>query len=300
MSARVSVVVPAWQARETAERFGALMAAQTLPRDAFEVILVDDGSTDGTAEAARRAGIDHVISLPERSGPYVARNTGVAAASAPILAFTDVDCEPAADWLERGLGRLADPAVDVLGGAIEVPLGDRPSRTTLLDVCNFVDQERAVSRGYSLGGNTWVRREVFDRVGGFNENLQSGGDQEFTRRAVAAGAALAYAADAVVVHEPYRRARGLARKARRIGFGAAQHHRYAGGSMAGRPLICNRPGYYLPYRKLHGADRLERLGYPLGRRERLTLLAAAYVLVQMPMVLGNLEGAITAGRRPRR
>lgn len=287
----VSVIVPFRNAVGELEPFVAAIDRQTEPPGAFELLLVDDASEDGSASAARQLGA-RVLELERHAGPYVARNAGAALARGRVLAFTDVDCEPAADWVERGLAAFADARVDLVAGHIEVPLGDRPSLATLLDVANFVDQERCVEKGFALGGNLWVRRSVFEGIGRFNEQLLSGGDQEFTRRAVAAGTPIVYAADVRVSHPPYTRGRELARKARRIGFGAAQHRSHATGPLRERSLLCNRPRHYIPRRKLHGLDRLERAGYRPRALRRAALLVWSYAFLQLPMVAGNLEGTL--------
>src|SRR5205823_3162308 len=79
-----------------AAALGGLAAQQPTP--AGEVVVVDDASTDATAATARDAGA-RVVRLERAGGPAAARNAGVAATSAPLLAFTDADCEPAPGWL---------------------------------------------------------------------------------------------------------------------------------------------------------------------------------------------------------
>ena len=108
MAVRVSVVVAT---HNRAERLGLLLASlskQTLAPEAFEVIAVDDGSSDETAEMLARARVDSPITLRaihhvESAGPAVRRDEGWRAAWAPLVAFTDDDCE--ASRLARGPGR---------------------------------------------------------------------------------------------------------------------------------------------------------------------------------------------------
>src|SRR3954462_13174862 len=97
---RVSIVIPARDAEAMIGRTAAAALAQEVDGE-FEVIVVDDGSSDATAQAARAAGA-RVVSArggdPEPgkpAGPADARNAGVAAARAPLIAFTDADCVPA-------------------------------------------------------------------------------------------------------------------------------------------------------------------------------------------------------------
>jgi glycosyltransferase involved in cell wall biosynthesis len=120
------------------------LAAQTLPAHAVEVVVVDDASTDGTAALVAADRSARLVRLPRRAGSYAARNHGAAVARAPVLAFTDADCRPAPDWLERGLVALRD--ADLVAGAVELPLGPRPTLAAALDVACGLDQARYVAR----------------------------------------------------------------------------------------------------------------------------------------------------------
>src|SRR6266545_1529120 len=106
---KVSVIVAARNAEMTLPGCLAALDAQQFPRADFEVIVVDDGSTDRTAEAACAAGAS-VISIPS-SGPAAARNRGAAIASGELLVFTDADCAPDPGWLRALVSPFEDPEV---------------------------------------------------------------------------------------------------------------------------------------------------------------------------------------------
>jgi glycosyltransferase involved in cell wall biosynthesis len=197
----VSVIVPARDAAGTIGRALEALAAQDLDGP-FEVVVVDDGSGDATVRIARAAaGPVRVLEEPRR-GTADARNSGAAAARAPVLAFTDADCFPAPGWLRAGLAALA--SADLVQGRVQPPPGEPLGP---FDRTVWVDAER----GFYETANLFVTRELFDRVGGFEDWLETGGekllaeDVWFGWRCVRAGAGTRFAPDALVHHAIFPR-----------------------------------------------------------------------------------------------
>jgi GT2 family glycosyltransferase len=192
------VVVATYQRRDLLARCLEGLDAQVLDDGAFEVIVVDDGSTDGTGallEAWASRGPDrHAVLLEHNVGAAAARNAGVARASAPIVAITDDDCVPSPRWLAHGLAAMAAPDVAVVQGAThpdpDVPLGSWPRTqqieelTWLFETCNI-----------------FYRRDALLAAGGFDEGLRwFGEDTTAGWRVLRAGGRATFAADAEVVH----------------------------------------------------------------------------------------------------
>src|SRR5919198_4461592 len=128
----VTVVIPT---RDRATRLAAALDAlrgQTLAPERFETVVVDDGSSDGTAGVIERAtdGGHAVRALRlAGDGPAAARNAGWRAASSPLIAFTDDDCEPTATWLES----IARAAAANPGAVIQGPTTPIPREAELLN-----------------------------------------------------------------------------------------------------------------------------------------------------------------------
>lgn len=198
----VSVIVPARNAAGTlAETLGALAAQETELE--FEVIVVDNASDDGTGEvAAAGDGAVRVIRQQRMTGAGEARNTGAAQATAPLLAFTDADCVPAPDWLERGARALAQS--DLIQGAV------RPDGRVMpepFDRSLWVAGE-ALYETASL----FIRRDLFERLEGFEDWLGDAHGRPIAEdvwlgwRARRTGARTSFCADALVHHAVVRRA----------------------------------------------------------------------------------------------
>ena len=190
---KVSVIVPARNAAATLGRTLAALAQQTLDHEA---IVVDDASTDETAAIAGRYGVTVIAAGGD--GPSRARNLGAAAAGGDWLAFTDADCFPRPDWLAAATAMEAD----VVQGPVVPEREPGPF-------------ERTVSLAHPSPlyetANLVVRREWFDRVGGFEAWLlplaskELGEDVWLGWRLRRAGARLAWAPDAIVEHAVFDR-----------------------------------------------------------------------------------------------
>lgn len=290
---RVSVLVAARNAERSMPGLLDRLERQTLPREAYEVVIVDDHSDDGTAAVIDASAIAKLVQMPARGGAYVARNAGLEHTSAPVVAVTDADCLPSETWLEEGLEGLERQEADLLGGHLEVPLRAKPSMAELVDFVRYLDQRRAFEEaGFLATANIFIRRHVFEAVGSFNDRVISGGDREFSLRAAAGGFKVAYSPRAVVVHEPRLTARGLIRKAYRIGYGRGQVEHHGHESARGLPVIWRRPGAYIPGALLgrapvYGIDRLAEKGVHPDALTRRRIALTEWLCVQLPMVAGN-------------
>lgn len=217
---QVAVVIPVWNGEAVLGRCLDALARQTVPRDAFQIIVVDNGSSDATPDIARRYP-DVELLEEKRPGSYAARNLAIGQVRAPIIAFTDADCEPAPDWLEQVLhAAAANPGFGVLAGKIE--LFDEIAQEREV----FGDYERLFSfpQAHAARGNcataNWASETALLReLGGFDAGLKSGGDRQMALRIKDAGYPLVYVPGMVVRH-PVRASRAeLVHKRRRLSGG---------------------------------------------------------------------------------
>jgi glycosyltransferase involved in cell wall biosynthesis len=192
----VSVIVPA---RNAAGTIGETLAALTRQDvgEPYEVVVVDDGSDDETAAIAGRAGGAVRVVRSEGRGPGPARNTGVTASTSPVLAFTDADCVPTPGWLQAGMAALRES--DLVQGRVEPDPG---AQLGPFDHTVWVAGES----GLYETANLFVRRELFERLGGFEDFLGArigkplAEDLWLGWRARRAGARTAFSSEALVHH----------------------------------------------------------------------------------------------------
>jgi len=208
----VGIVVPA---RDVSATIGLLLddlAAQS--PEGVRVVVVDDASTDGTGDLVEaRAAELPWLSLVRGTGagPATARNLGAGAVNGGWLAFVDADVRLDPDWLRAGMAATGREDADVLEGVVVPRGGD--DRGLVLHTASSSGGEVFVT------ANLWVRREMFDRVGGFDASYRVPWreDTDLGWRLLAAGARAGVAPDVVVFHPHARRpVRALFREGARL------------------------------------------------------------------------------------
>jgi len=209
----VSVVVPTFNRAGRLMRLIDALARQDAPGIAFEVLVVDNASSDATAilvgAAAKRD--PRIVYIHEpRQGASHARNAGIARATGDIVAFVDDDVVPARDWV-RALKNVFDahPEVDCVGGRVEgawptyVPrwVTRRNTAPLALQTTRVREFDAAHASGCLITANFACRRSVFADVGGFSPAFARDEDREFNLRMWRAGKRGLYTDEARVTAE---------------------------------------------------------------------------------------------------
>ena len=200
----ISVIMPVFQGEPYIGEALRSLLDQSLPP--AEIVVVDDGSTDGSVEVVQSLvqSLGATAEVPRvqivhraNGGPAAARNTGLAAARHDLIAFHDADDLAHTGWLEMAARRLtSDPTLTGVIGRQEVliepgaavPIWNRaPADTT----------EGAVPAGVHIM-NMVVRRAAFDLVGGFDESMRLGEDTDLLLRMIDSGLRMEFVDDVVV------------------------------------------------------------------------------------------------------
>jgi GT2 family glycosyltransferase len=195
-----SVVIPTYNRKELLGKCLEALVTQSLDVSRFEVIVVDDGSTDGTSDflKARRFPFRLTGKTEEHGGAPAARNAGIAGACGTYVALTEDDVIPDRDWLNNALKYLGDSSIDVLEGRTIY-------QHTLKDVRRFEGQRLPSF----IPCNLIIKRDVLESVGGYDttfydarRHLYFREDADLGFRILDAGYRVAIADDVVVAHPP--------------------------------------------------------------------------------------------------
>jgi len=201
----VSVIVPTYNRASLLKRLLESLREQTYPADQFEVLVVDDGSTDETLQVVKEFAQSVSFAVryfyQPRKGPAAARNLGIRQSLGEIIAFVDSDVTVAKDWLANAIRYFLTGNVDGVEGRTE-PCGTETP---------FSHRAHNLEGGKFLTCNIFYSRAILERVGGFDERFRAPHreDTDLAWRVLDAGGRIVFAPDVVAFH-PYFPKRPLA------------------------------------------------------------------------------------------
>lgn len=215
----VSTIIPVLNDPQRLQLCLEALENQTYPKHLYEVLVIDNGSDESIEPVVRQFKQAKMLVETAR-GSYTARNQGILQAQGAVLAFTDADCIPHSDWLEKGTAHLLGvPNCGLVGGHIQFYFKNpnRPNAAELYDQFFFLQQEYYLEhQQFAATANVFTYKQVFEQVGLFNSTLKSGGDREWGKRVFAAGYTQSYAADASICHPARNSVKQLQKKVKRV------------------------------------------------------------------------------------
>lgn len=200
----VSVIIPAYNAQKTIKDCLSALSSQIFSGDEYEIIVVDDGSTDNTPEIIKKEFPKVRLISRKNAGPAVARNHGAKEAKGEIILFTDSDCCPRENWLEEMLKPFkANPEIigvkgvymtkqrEITARFVQLEYEDKYDLMAKDEYIDFIDT-------YSAG----FKREVFLSMNGYDENfpVACSEDAEFSFRLSNKGYKMIFIPGAIVSH----------------------------------------------------------------------------------------------------
>ncbi|MDX1383888.1 MAG: glycosyltransferase [Thermoanaerobaculia bacterium] len=295
MTLAVSVVVPTRDRPGPLARCLASLARQTLGRDRFEVIVVDDGGSPDLAPIlAGVAGQIELVHLrQDHAGPAEARNRGTRHAGARHVAFTDDNCVPARDWLEQLLAEVeTDGGAPVMvGGRIDNALTANVfSAATQLVLDLVYDHFNAGGRRpyFFASMNLAVPKRPLLEIGGFDASFLTAEDRELCDRWRASGHGLVYAPAARVHHAHDLDLGSFWQQHVGYGRGAAHYHRARAARASGTLLA--ESGFHAALPRLL-RRHLRGVGWKRGVR-----LLSALLVWQIANTAGYFAGPVRTAR----
>ncbi len=220
----VSIIVPARNAADTIAN--CLMACQQqdgVDRTTYEIIVIDDGSVDKTAQVAQQAGADKVLRCPQSQGAAAARNNGLKMARGDLIFFTDADCIPTPTWFSAMKAPFSDPELvgckgiyatkqkEIVARFVQLEYEDKYDRLRSQPTIDFIDTYSAV-----------YRRDVLLQNEGFDTRIFYVEDQELSFRLAAQNCKMIFVPEAIVYHLHSDSLYRYARKKFFIGYWKAQ------------------------------------------------------------------------------
>jgi GT2 family glycosyltransferase len=200
-----SIIIPTYaRPVELVDCLEALARLQ-LGRDAFEVIIVDDGSPSPPAAVVERFRdrLDVGLITVPHGGPAAARNRGAERATGKFLAFTDDDCRPAANWLDALAARTAAAPDHIVGGRTMNALQRNSYSATsqlIVDLAYAYYNDDGAEARFFASNNMALPADGFRAIGGFDPTFTTSEDRELCDRWLRCGYRMSYAPEAVVYH----------------------------------------------------------------------------------------------------
>jgi glycosyltransferase involved in cell wall biosynthesis len=292
-SPRVSVIVPTYNRPKQLGDCLTALARQTYPLSDFEVLIVDDGSEPPIADVVTSFGdrLDAHVIRQARKGAAAARNSGIKSARGVVIAFTDDDCRPTPDWLEKLAARLAGTGDLLVGGRVVNALGDNLFSSTsqlIHEMAHDHHNANGEPAQFFNCNNMAVHAESLVRLGGFDPAFHiASEDRDLCARWHESGRALVYAPEAEVGHAHYLTLTGF----------WTQHFRYGRGAWRYHDSLRKRGrGHFTRDLGSHGGF-LRRARSPLAQRRNTVAIGALLIVWQVANLVGFVYEAL-ASRLP--
>lgn len=230
----ISVIIPVLNAEVDIDKCIYSLINQDYPKDRYEIIIVDNGSIDGTINIINKYHENVKIVHEFEKGSYIARNKGIQESNNEIIAFTDSDCIISKDWLKEICKGFISEDIGCVVGAINPYPGK-----TLVEIYSgkkdVLSQEITINHRflpYGATANVAFRRDVFNKIGNFDKELMSGGDADLAwRMQLLTTYKLTYRRESIVQHHHRTTIKNLFKQHFRYGIGSALLYKKYGNSM---------------------------------------------------------------------
>lgn len=282
----ISVVIPVFNGERTIGSCLESIIRSKYPNTQFEIIIVDNGSTDKTINIIEdfKSSNNHIKLYTEKiKNAYRARNLGIQKANGKIIVFTDADCIVNKDWLMNLAKGFSEPSIGGVSGDILPVFGNSIIERYSI-MMELISPKVTLNSGflpYPPTANVAYRKELFDKIGYFDTKMISGGDADFAwRMQLETNYKILYIEDAIVFHKHRTNLRDLMRQQFKYGYGAVLlHNKY-------------KNFYHLKQKKKK--NKISKIIYHVKRMKLYDLLfnSLLYMISYCGYFLGKIHGSI--------
>ena len=290
---RISIIVPVYNDPAGIETTLDSLVNQRYPDDQYEILAVDNGSSDDTPRVIKSFAEDHSTVVPlsedEIQSSYAARNRGIERATGDIIAFIDADMWVDPDWAQEIAELFENGESDYYGCNVQITSrNETPNIAERYNIiAGFPVEEYIQTKHFSPTCCLVVSSSVFEEVGMFDERLISSGDKEFGKRVFDSGFSQQFASDIHMYHPARDSLTSLCKKSYRVGRGRAQLHTLYGDRDFEKTSLLH-PKQYLPPIPHQFYRSYTKIG--LSNHQILRFYAIAYIL-QLSGTLGQMYEA---------
>lgn len=190
---KASIVIPVYNEAGELEKVLNALKNQTFPQEEFEVIVVDNGSTDHTKELVDRyKGVRYILQVEYLNSSYSSRNRGIEAANGEVVILLDGTVIPEKDWLEEGLQCMEREGADIVTSKVCFDFEDKVTGAKLYDSNNATTSKQVENRGVAVTASLFVKAVLFDELGKFAEGAKTAEDGIWTWKATQNGYKLVF------------------------------------------------------------------------------------------------------------
>ncbi|MRJ45158.1 glycosyltransferase [Idiomarina loihiensis] len=245
MACHISIIIPTYKSTDLLKKCLALIEQQTYKKELFEVIVVNNDPDKALVLPSYN--INLTVYLEKKKGSYAARNAGVNKAKGEILVFTDDDCMPSVNWLEEidswySHERCQEKCSSILVGQVDMvhSEGIEAHRWNVWECYDYlfgINQDIYAKRNEGATANLSVSRRVFHDLGGFNDQMLSGGDGDFCQRAFKSGYSIKYDPSILVRHPLRGTGEAIKLKLKRLVGGKFKRNKYKSAVLSFAPPL---------------------------------------------------------------